>query len=70
MRHTMELKKIDERRSLVLIVTTDKRQKTAEGRKTFVVCSYYNPEMPVGAQWTWGHYFDDLWEAVEYAKKA
>ena len=59
--YTIELKKIDARRSLVLWVTPD-------GHKKFVVCSYYDHEKKVGEQWVWGHYFTDLWEAVKYAK--
>ena len=60
MEYTVELKKIDDRRSLILWVTP-------EGNKKFVVCSFYDPKEPVGQQWCWGHYFTDLYEAVEYA---
>lgn len=59
---TIELKKIDDRRSLVVWVTPG-------GNKKFVVCSYYDHEKPVGSQWAWGHYFTDLWAAVEYARE-
>ena len=61
MEHTIELARIDQCRSLVLWVTNS-------GHRKFVVCSYYNPTIPVGEQWSWGHYFDDLFDAVEYAK--
>lgn len=61
MQYTIELKKIDERRSLVLWMTP-------EGNKKFVVCSFYDSKKPVGSQWSWGHYFTDLFDAVEYAK--
>lgn len=60
--YTIELKKIDARRSLVVWVTP-------EGHKKYVVCSYYDHEKPVGEQWCWGHYFLDLWDAVDYARK-
>ena len=59
---TIELKKIDERRSLVLWMSP-------RGNKQYVVCSFYDEAKPVGSQWCWGHYFDDLWEAVDYARK-
>lgn len=59
---TIELKKIDERRSLVLWVSPG-------GNKQYIVCSFYDGTKPVGSQWSWGHYFDDLWDAVDYAKK-
>lgn len=62
MEYTVELKKIDERRSLVLWVKP-------EGRKEYVVCSFYEPDQPVGQQWCWGHYFSDLWDAVDYARE-
>lgn len=58
--YTVELKKIDDRRSLVLWVTP-------EGHKKFVVCSWYDPGQPVGQQWSWGHYFTDLYEAIRYS---
>ena len=63
MEYTTELKKIDARRSLVL-------WEHPSGKKEFVVCSYYDPEQPVGQQWCWGHYFKDLEAAIEYAKSA
>lgn len=56
---TVELMKIDERRSLVLWCYGD--------HKKFVVCSYYDPTKEVGTQWYWGHYFFDLKDAMEYA---
>lgn len=59
---TIELKKIDERRSLVLWMGQCGAQK-------YVVCSYYDNTKPIGSQWCWGHYFTDLYEAVDYAKK-
>ena len=59
--YTIELKKIDKRRSLVLWVTPG-------GHKKFVVCSYYDPEKPVGSQWCWGHYFEGLDSAIAYIK--
>ena len=62
MEYTVELKKIDERRSLVLWVTP-------EGHKKFVVCSFYDPKQPVGQQWCWGHYFTDIEDAIEYTKE-
>lgn len=62
MEYTVELKKIDDRRSLVLWVTP-------EGHKKFVVCSFYDQEEPVGSQWCWGHYFEDIMDAVAYAKE-
>ena len=61
MEYTVELKKIDDRRSLVLWVKPS-------GDKQFIVCSFYDNKQPVGQQWSWGHYFTDLYEAVEYAK--
>lgn len=62
MEYTVELAKFDLQHSLVLWVS-----KT--GIKQFVVCSYYDPEKPVGQQWSWGHYFWDLLDAVDYAKE-
>jgi len=62
MEYTVELKKIDARRSLVLWVTP-------EGYKKFVVCSYYNADEPVGQQWVWGHYFTDIEDAVKYIEE-
>lgn len=60
--YTVELSKLDGDRSLVLWVTE-------RGTKKYVVCSYYDPDKPVGQQWYWGHYFTDLWGAVDYAKE-
>lgn len=60
--YTIELKKISDSKSLVLWATP-------EGNKQFVVCSFYDQTQPVGQQWYWGHYFNDLFEAVEYAKE-
>lgn len=34
--------------------------------KQFVVCSYYDPSKKIGSQWTWGHYFNDITNAVEF----
>lgn len=59
---TMEIKKIDERRSLVLWVREN-------GSYEFVVCSYYDATQPIGSQWSWGHYFNDIYEAVDYARE-
>lgn len=36
------------------------------GNKEFVVCSYYDETKPVGSQWSWGHYFENLKDATEY----
>ena len=57
--YTVELKKVDDRRSLVLWVKPS-------GKKQFVVCSFYHPWQPVGQQWDWGHYFESLDAALEY----
>lgn len=68
MEYTIELAKIDDRRSIVLWVIKD-----AEGKiikREYVVCSYYDSEKEVGSQWYWGHYFRDLFDAVAYAKVA
>lgn len=59
---TIELEKIDERRSIVLWVHDS-------GRKEFVVCSYFDETKPVGSQWSWGHYFQTLSCAVSYAEE-
>lgn len=32
----------------------------------FLTCSYYQPDQPVGQQWCWGHYFDNLMDAVNF----
>lgn len=34
--------------------------------KEFVSCFYYNPSMPYGQQWDWGHYFTTLESALAY----
>lgn len=57
---TLELAKLDDRRSLVAWVIDDQVH-------TFVVCSFYDPTKPVGQQWSWGHYFTDVFDAVRYA---
>jgi hypothetical protein len=62
MEYTVELKKVDDARSIVLWVH-------ASGRKEFVVCSYYDETKPVGQQWCWGHYFQDVCSAVDYTRK-
>ena len=58
---TIELAKVDENRSLVVWVKD-------QGRK-FVVCSYYDKSRPIGIKWDWGHYFDDIFDAVDYIRK-
>lgn len=59
---TLELIKINSQRSLVLWIKSN-------GRKEYVVCSYYDPTKEIGSQWYWGHYFFNLFDAVEYAKE-
>ena len=58
---TMELAKIDDVRSIVLW--------EYNGSKKYVVCSHYDATQPVGQQWYWGHYFFNLFEAVDYARE-
>ena len=65
--YTKELAKIDDRRSLVLWVIEDAEGKTI--KQEYVVCSYYDATKPVGSQWCWGHYFRNLFNAVEYAEE-
>ena len=36
------------------------------GRKEYVVCSFYDGNKPIGSQWSWGHYFTDIFGAVDY----
>ena len=36
------------------------------GNKEFVVCTDYDCNKPVGSQWCWGHYFTDVFDAVDY----
>ena len=57
---TMELAKIDDSRSLILW------QKTS-GNKEFVICTDYDPTKPIGSQWIWGHYFQNIVSAIRYA---
>ena len=57
---TIEVTKIDDRRSLVLWCKTS-------NTREFVVCSHYDASKPIGSQWVWGHYFKDLISAVRYA---
>ena len=62
MEQMIELMRINNDRSLVLWVTP-------EGHKRFVVCSFYDETLPMGQRWQWGHYFEDLISAVEYARE-
>jgi len=36
------------------------------GKKEFVVCSYYDEEKEMGSRWCWGHYFNEIEDALEY----
>lgn len=58
---TIELAKVDDTRSLVVWVKDQRRK--------FVVCSYYDESRPIGIQWDWGHYFDDIFDAIDYIRK-
>ena len=68
MQFTRELMKIDDVRSLVLWVDGNEND-NKDDRNKYVICSYYEPTLPFGQQWCWGHYFDDLASAYEYAKE-
>ena len=57
--YTVELARLKTDRSLVLWVKES-------GNKEFVVCTDYDPNKPVGSQWIWGHYFWDVFSAVDY----
>lgn len=57
--YTVSLADLNSGKSLVLWVKPS-------GRKEFVVCTGYDPEKPIGEQWYWGHYFWDLFSAVDY----
>lgn len=65
--YTIELKKVDDRRSIVLWMVENAEGKVI--KKEYVVCSYYDPTKEVGSQWYWGHYFHDLFNAVDYVKE-
>ncbi|MBE6121162.1 MAG: hypothetical protein E7190_00430 [Erysipelotrichaceae bacterium] len=62
MKQTFELHKFDNQHSLVLLIYPS-------GEKEFVCCSFYDPEKPIGSQWEWGHYFDNLEDALKYGNK-
>ena len=61
MERTIELVKVNDK-SVVL-------WEHKSGYKQYVVCSYYDGEKPIGAQWCWGHYFTDLFAAVDYIRE-
>lgn len=60
--YTVSLATLSNDKSLVLWVKES-------GNKEFVVCTDYDPEKPVGSQWIWGHYFWDIFSAVDYISK-
>lgn len=58
---TIELAKVNDK-SLVL-------WEKPSGNTEFVVCTAYDSTKPVGDQWYWGHYFNDIFDAVDYMSK-
>ena len=68
MQYTKEIMKINKAQSLVLWIDGNKTDNCDDAMK-FVVCSHYDPSRPIGQQWDWGHYFNDIIHAMDYVHK-
>ena len=55
-----ELGKINKTQSMVEILNENNEP------VEWVVCSFYDPELPFGSQWSWGHYFGSFTDACLY----
>lgn len=60
MRDSVELTRFDDSHSLVVIIFRD-------GSREFVVCGNYDQSRPMGDRWDYGHYFDELDDALNFA---
>ena len=58
-----ELGKINKTQSMVEILNENNEP------VEWVVCSFYDPELPFGSQWSWGHYFGNFVDACLYVNK-